>query len=142
MAGTRHETDAAGIEVLGPDECRRTLTAGGVGCLGIPGSGEPILRPVNFVLHGDALVVRTAEGPILSAARRGDKASLEVHDIDRLEHTGWSVIVTGPMRELPTDAATLALPLRPWASGRKDRFVSIALDTVSGRRIPPGRGNR
>ncbi len=137
-----HEETEDGILVLDERECRRLLAPGGVGCLGLPGTGAPILRPVNFALHDEALVVRTGEGPILDAALRGDAAAFETDGIDRLEHTGWSVLVTGRIAALPTDETTLALPLRAWASGRRDRFVAIQLEEVSGRRIPPGRGNR
>ena len=108
----------------------------------MPGDGAPDLRPVNYVLDGDAVVVRTGEGRILEAARRGDAVALEIDQVDRLEHTGWSVIVSGTLVERGADPATRALPLRPWGSGGKDRFVSLSLESVSGRRIPPGRGNR
>jgi len=128
--------------VLPRQECLRLLRAGGVGCIGLPSSGAPLLRPVNFTLQGDALVIRTGEGRILDAARRLDLVSLEIQDVDRLEHTGWSVLVSGKLAELPSDALTAALPLRAWASGRKDRLVALTLDEVSGLRIPPGRGNR
>lgn len=137
-----HEETDDGILILDASECRRLLAPGGVGCLGVPGDGAPVLRPVNFAIHDGALVVRTGEGPILDAAARGDHAAFETDGIDRLEHTGWSVVVTGRISELPADDATLALPLRAWASGRRDRFVGISLDHVSGRQIPAGRGNR
>lgn len=136
------ETTPEGLEILSVDECRRLLSETGVGRLAMPGEGAPDLRPVNFVLDGHAIIVRTGEGRILDAARRGDAAALEIDDVDPLEHTGWSVVVTGTIRERIADEATRALPLRPWGSGQKDRFVSLSLESVSGRRIPPGRGNR
>lgn len=138
------DTTAEGLDILGAAECRRLLAEAGVGCLALPGDGAaaPELRPVNFVLHGDALVVRTGESRILEAARRGDPVAFEIDGIDRVEHTGWSVIVTGKISEHAADQATRALPLRAWGSGAKDHFVSIPLESVSGRRIPAGRGNR
>lgn len=142
MAESKAGTTTEGIEILDPAECHRLLGLGGVGCLGLPTTGAPILRPVNFVVCDGAIVLRTGEGPILEAARRGALVAFETDDIDRLEHTGWSVIVEGALAELPTDEATLGLPLRAWASGRRDRFVGIVPTEVSGRRIPPGRGNR
>lgn len=130
------------VEHLSSDECRRLLQRGGVGCIGLAAVGAPVLRPVNFTVHGDAIVIRTGEGRILEAARRGDPAAFAVDAADRLEHTGWSVIAEGKLSVLPTDEVTLGLPLRAWADGRKDRFVAISLDQLSGRRIPAGRGNR
>lgn len=106
------------------------------------GDEAPEVRPVNFMLRGDDVIIRTGDGAILAAARRRESAGFEIDDIDRLEHTGWSVVVTGKLFELPTDDENLALPLRPWASGRKDRFVGLAMDRITGLRIPAGRGNR
>ena len=136
------ETTADGLVILSAGECLRLLAEAGVGCLGLPGSSTPELRPMNFVLQGDTLVMRTGEGRILEAAQRGDAVSFEIDGIDRVEHTGWSVIVAGKISERTADAAARALPLRAWGSGKKDRFVSISLESVSGRRIPSGRGNR
>lgn len=136
------ETTFDGLEVLSADECRRLLSQTAVGRLAMVGDRVPELRPVNYVLEGDAVVVRTGEGRILQAARRGEAAALEIDDVDPLEHTGWSVIVTGTLRERTADEGTRALPLRAWGSGAKDRFVSVAIETVSGRRIPSGKGNR
>jgi nitroimidazol reductase NimA-like FMN-containing flavoprotein (pyridoxamine 5'-phosphate oxidase superfamily) len=137
-----------GIEVFAEAECRRRLSEGGVGRIamramrGSDDDGAPEMRPVNFLLHGDDVIIRTGDGAILEAARRGGSAGFEIDDIDRLEHTGWSVVVTGKLFELPTDDEHLALPLRPWAAGRKDRFVGLAIERITGLRIPPGRGNR
>jgi len=131
-----------GLEILTEDECQRLLDGAGIGRLAMPGRGAPEVRPVNFVLDDDVVIVRTGEGRILEAARQRAAVALEIDEIDRVEHTGWSVIVTGTMSERSNDESTRALPLRAWGSGQKDRFVAISLDAVSGRRIPPGRGNR
>jgi nitroimidazol reductase NimA-like FMN-containing flavoprotein (pyridoxamine 5'-phosphate oxidase superfamily) len=135
---TSHSSDDP-IETLSDDECQRYLREGGVACLGLSATA---LRPVNFVLDEKALVLRTGEGRILDAARGRQGAGLMLHGIDKLEHTGWSVVVRGVLVERPTDDRHLALPLRPWASGKKDRFVALLAHEISGRRIPPGRGNR
>lgn len=144
MGSARRPLDLAvpALETFDAAECRRYLDEGGVGRLAMRGAGAPELRPVNFALRGETVIVRTGDGSILAAARRGETAGFEIDGIDRLEHTGWSVVVTGKLSELPSDAENLALPLRPWASGRNDRFVGLSLDRVSGMRIPPGRGNR
>lgn len=130
------------LEQLDPTECRRLLGRGGVGRLALRGVEAPEIRPVNFALVGDRLVVRTGDGSILAAARASEAASFEIDEIDRLEHTGFSVIARGTLSVLASDASLLALPVRPWASGLKDRFVGLSLEEVSGLRIPPGRGNR
>jgi hypothetical protein len=130
------------LQDLKVDECRRRLSESSVGRLATRGVDAPAIRPVNFLLRQGQLVIRTGDGEILAAARRGETASFEIDAIDPLEHTGWSVVAVGKLQELPTDDEHLALPLRPWASGGKDRFVGLSLERVSGLRIPPGRGNR
>jgi nitroimidazol reductase NimA-like FMN-containing flavoprotein (pyridoxamine 5'-phosphate oxidase superfamily) len=135
------DVGAQGLEILSVDECRRLLAHEGLGRLGLPGPDAPLLRPVNFVLHDDTLVVRTGPGRILTAAQRGDPAALEIDGIDRVEHTGWSVIATGKLSELAADGQARALRLRPWAAGGRDRYVALSLESVSGRRIPIGRGS-
>ncbi len=131
-----------GIEILERADCQRRLRQGGVGRLAMRGDDAPELRPVNFALRDGQLIIRTGDGSILAAAGAGEAASFEIDEIDRVEHTGWSVVVSGKLSEVPTDASSLGLPLRAWASGRKDRFVAMSLDRVTGLRIPPGRGNR
>jgi hypothetical protein len=140
----RPRAAATELEILEEAQCRRRLAEGGVGRLALPGAmaEAPEIRPVNFALLDERVVIRTGEGIVLGAAKRGAKASFEIDAIDPLEHTGWSVVVVGTLSELPTDAAHLSLPLRPWASGQKERFVGLSLDRVSGLRIPSGRGNR
>lgn len=103
------------------------------------GDQAPELRPVNFALRNDALLIRTGDGSILDAAREGRAASFEIDGIDPFEHTGWSVIVVGRLCERVSDSH---VALRAWASGRKDKLVGLSLDRVTGIRIPPGRGNR
>lgn len=131
-----------GVEVLDIHECVRLLHEGAIGCLGLQSTGAPKLRPVNYVIDGRLIVIRTGSGQILDAGRDGLPASFQISGINALEHTGWSVLVSGKLCQLESDAHNLALPLRPWASGQKDCFVGLSLESVSGRRIPPGRGNR
>ncbi len=133
---------ASEVEVLEREECLRLLREAPVGCLALASESAPELLPVNFVVWDGSIVIRTGEGKILDAGRRGQTVSFQIHGTDRLEHTGFSVNVVGKLTRLATDRKTLSLPLRPWASGVKDCFVTLSLTQVTGRRIPPGRGNR
>ena len=126
-----------GMEVLPIDECERRLAAGGVGILALAGIDAPVLRPVNFVLHEGSLWIRTGEGQILAAAQSGEPASFVLTEIDRFEHTGWSVVATGKLAERSASGAD-DLPLRPWARAEKHHFVGLAIDRISGRRIAVG----
>lgn len=127
-----------GMELLSIPECQRLLQAGGVGIIALCGSAAPVLRPVNFVVFEEWILIRTGEGRILEAAQRAEFAAFAISEIDRLEHAGWSVIVTGKLAERSRIEALSDLPLRPWARAEKAHFVALSLDELSGRRIAQG----
>ena len=132
-----------GMELLSTHECERRLRAGGVGILALSGVAAPILRPVNFALHENWVLIRTGEGQILDAARSSGAASFAMSEVDRLEHTGWSVVVTGKLAERSGIPNVGDVPLRPWARADKQHFVGLSIDEISGRRIAerPNRGS-
>jgi len=124
-----------GMEELALAECQSRLQEGGVGILALVGEGAPLLRPVNFVVQEGRIVIRTGEGRIFDAARDAEPASFVISEVDRFEHTGWSVVVTGRLESCESLDELVDLPLRPWARATKDRFVALAIAEVSGRRI-------
>ncbi len=124
-----------GMETLASSECESRLRAGGVGILALVGEGAPRLRPVNFAVQEGRIVIRTGEGCIFEAAHDAQPASFVVSEIDRFEHSGWSVIVTGRLEVCESVEELIGLPLRPWARATKDRFVALSIEEVSGRRI-------
>lgn len=138
-----------GLQVLSMTECESRLRAGGVGILALAGEPAPVLRPVNFlwqqaVSQPGALILRTSAGRIAAAAEQGLPASFVISEIDRFEHEGWSVVVTGRLAT-GTDlggsdgsGGLAKLPLRPWARGARDCFVVLQAEQISGRRIASG----
>lgn len=127
-----------GLEVLDRDECMRLLGFAGVGRVAIVQGGQPMIFPVNYVIDGEEVLLRTAPGSKLDAAVRNQTAVFEIDHSDPMYHTGWSVVVVGRAREVtdPDRRAEIGrLPLRPWAPGKKDHIVSITAERVTGRRI-------
>lgn len=124
-----------GLEPLPTPVCEQRLRAGGVGILALVGASAPILRPVNFVLHERSIVMRTGEGRILESAARGEAASFVVSEIDRFEHTGWSVVVSGKLTHPEASETLASVPLRAWARAEKQHFVALSIDELSGRRL-------
>ena len=127
-----------GTEDLTSSECHQLLEEGGVGILALCGVEAPILRPVNFALHEGKVVIRTGEGQILQAAQGEEPASFVVSKIDRFEHTGSSVIVSGVLLEQSSLGSISNLRVRPWANAEKHRFVALSIEDLSGRRIAKG----
>lgn len=128
-----------GLVELTDHECYVHLAAAHLGRVAMLIDGHPMIFPVHFVLLGRDPIFRTETGAKLTAAAGGGSMCLEVDESDPEDHTGWSVVVTGPADVLsdPDDLrAAEALPLRPWV-GRGDEFVRVRSSTVTGRRIEP-----
>ena len=128
------------IADLGREECLRLLADHDVGRLVVVEEHTPLVFPVNYVLDGDAVVIRTGTGTKLYGATRS-LASFEVDDLDRGKRAGWSVVLTGVAQEITdVDRPDLVDRLRtvaiePWAPGDKPTLLRLAATTVTGRRI-------
>ena len=131
------EVDRNGLQVLDRSECLELLRSVPVGRIGVTSGALPTILPVNFLLDGDRVLIRTGRGSKLDAATRNAVVAFEADDVDAFARVGWSVVVTGVARELPAgEVATLDLSQLPrWARGEDGRVVAISLDLVSGRRV-------
>jgi nitroimidazol reductase NimA-like FMN-containing flavoprotein (pyridoxamine 5'-phosphate oxidase superfamily) len=127
------------IESLTNDECLRLLSTASVGRIAVTRDALPVILPVNYVLDGTALLIRTNDGAILRAARAGGTVvAFEVDSLDEQTMTGWSVLVTGTLREVTAVSAVVRaeqLPLAPWVGGDRRHFVRITPGLLSGRRV-------
>jgi hypothetical protein len=61
--------------------------------------------------------------------------SVEADDVDRVSHTGWSVVVTG---RAEVAAERDDLPLASWGRPNADHLVRVDAELVTGRRIGLG----
>jgi len=66
--------DASGLAVLTSLECRRLLEPGGVGRLAVATSNAPAVRPVNFAVENDRIVITISNRGL----RLADKKAPEV----------------------------------------------------------------
>ena len=99
------------------------------------------MLPVNFHLDGERILVRTGRGSKLDAALRNVVVAFEVDDFDPIDHSGWSVAVTGVATEVgdPTELdAARHEPIARWAPAGDEAVIAISTELVSGRRIPTG----
>ncbi len=124
-----------GFDEIPIEVCMRLLRDGAVGLLALPGSEAPDVRPVNFALRRRQLVMRTGRGRLFEGARQKEPASFVISESDRLEHSGWSVVVTGRLSICdPTDSA-IRSGVRSWARADKRDWILLSIECVSGRRI-------
>jgi nitroimidazol reductase NimA-like FMN-containing flavoprotein (pyridoxamine 5'-phosphate oxidase superfamily) len=130
--------DRSGLEIIGEDECFSLLRKAPIGRVAVVVGAVPAVFPVNYAVLDRDIVFATAPGAKLAAAIRGAVVAFEVDEIDRIDHAGWSVVVTGPCEEVvdPVDLNRIArLHLAPWAKGDRERVVRIRTHLVSGRRL-------
>jgi uncharacterized protein len=111
------------------------LRGQGLGRLAYQIAGEVYIVPVNYVVDGDRVVFRTAEGSKLFGTTVNRGVAFEVDRVDA-EHA-VSVVVRGTARHLEGAAADAAeaLPLRPWVGTDKFEFVAITIEEITGRRF-------
>ena len=133
--------DRNGLEILERDECLRLLRTASVGRIAVTIHALPVILPVNFLLDGERILIRTTEGTKLYAAASGAVVAFEVDEVERFGHAGWSVSITG-LAKLVVDPLDLAridgLSLARWAPAEGDHVIAISTDLVAGRRIPYG----
>lgn len=135
------EIDRNGLEVLDRDECLTLLARTTLGRVGVTIGALPSVLPVNYRLVGEEIVIRTGAGTKLDAATRNAVVAFEVDDMDPVEHTGWSVLVTGVAREVVGAEEIAELTRRPlarWAPRGDGRIIAISTELVAGRRIRHG----
>ena len=136
------EVDRNGLAILDRAECLRLLGAATIGRVGLTSGALPTVLPVNFCLDGERILIRTTPGSKLDAAARNAVVAFEADDMDPIEHSGWSVMVTGVAREvalgsLDPHQRTVLARWAPSANG-ETRVIAISTEVISGRRIVPG----
>jgi hypothetical protein len=101
----------------------------------------PAIRPVNHLIDGDYIVIRTDATAAITSTLRSDPGSVVVayqaDMIDYAEHLGWSVTVVGVARQVvdPDQTTFYRAALRPWIEGEKDQVIAIHADLVTGFRL-------
>lgn len=104
----------------------------------------PTIRPVNHLVDGGDIIIRTHAGSVLMGhALVSDVVAYEVDQIDPVERTGWSVVITGTATRV-SDASELVefqKLLTPWVEGDLGQVVRIRPGIVTGYRLVQGAGS-
>ena len=128
----------AGVTILEPDECWVLLRSAEVGRLAVSNLDHPDIFPINYVVDHGTVVFRTAEGTKLATAVLGPAVAFEIDGYDAKAGDAWSVVVKGRAREVQRMHEVFEatnLPLFPWQTSPKPRFVRIEPESVTGRRF-------
>jgi len=133
------ETDRHGLEIINRGECLSLLRQRGFGRIAFTSGALPCVLPVNYRLVDAQVMFRTARGSKLDAATRNAVVAFEIDDMDPLDHTGWSVVVTGIARVLDDHGReAIEVPLARWAPDPDVSVVAISTELVTGRRVIGG----
>jgi nitroimidazol reductase NimA-like FMN-containing flavoprotein (pyridoxamine 5'-phosphate oxidase superfamily) len=126
------------LDVLNRRQCLDLLQGVRVGRLVFTEDALPAVQPVNFRLWRDDVVIRVAGGAKLAAASENRVVAFEADELDADLGTGWSVTVVGHAQEV-TDVDELVEMagtfVQPWVDGRRDHFVRIRSEKMTGRRF-------
>lgn len=143
--GIEDETDlvkstveSGGTLELSAEECWDLLTASTVGRVGFTEADSVKIIPVNYVLDGRTLIIRT--NPASSVAAIAESAidiAFQVDYHDAISGSGWSVLLNGTAVALTAEEAeSLNLPARvPWAGGDRSLHLRFSPRTIQGRRV-------
>jgi|SRR5215204_6565760 len=131
-------SDQQQLEILDRQQCLKLLQTMRVGRLVFTEGALPAVQPVNFRMHNDQVVIRVAGGDKLAAATSNAVVAFEADDLDPDLRAGWSVTVVGHASRI-VDVAELVevagIWLQPWVAGRREHFVQIRTEQVTGRRL-------
>lgn len=127
------------VMILDESRCWDLLANQNLGRLATSVKGMPEIFPVNFVVDGEGIVFRTAEGSKLVELVINEQVCFEADGWT--DSAGWSVVVKGTAAVVPPgeeQAQAEALPLRPWVPTVKTNFVRITATEITGRRFEFG----
>ncbi len=130
----------AGSKALGPAEAMRLLASVDVGRVVFTLNALPAIRPVNYLVEDDSIIIRTrlatSVSRLAASAPSGLVVAFEADELDARTRSGWSVVATG--RAYPVDdpdrIERYERLLRPWVN-HADTVLAIEPDMVSGLRI-------
>lgn len=100
----------------------------------------PAIRPVNHILDGTGIIIRSHSGAaIVSAAdsARGAVVAYEADNINPVYLLGWSVMVTGIAHLVrdPGELARYRQALIPWVDREMDQVIRIQPEVITGFRL-------
>jgi hypothetical protein len=136
------------LKELSVRESMRLLGTVSLGRVAFTTRALPAIRPVNHLVDGDHIIIRTdAEAAITATLKSGPGSVVVAYQadmIDYAEHLGWSVTVVGLAHRVidPDEAAPYRQALRPWITGEKDQVIAIHAELVTGFRLVRDQADR
>jgi len=118
---------------LTADECWSLAAGQPVGRLAWTGPRGPTVVPVNFVVTGRQVHVRTAAYSVIARECDDSIVAFEVDQFHADDRSGWSVLMRGTAH-IDVGAAG-GDQVDPWPSGVRSLRLTVDVEQISGRRI-------
>ncbi|CDQ42820.1 MULTISPECIES: pyridoxamine 5'-phosphate oxidase family protein [Mycolicibacterium] len=132
------KSHAQQLDVLNRRQCLDRLQQVRVGRLVFTEDELPAIQPVNFRLWQEDVVIRVAGGAKLAAAAAHQVVAFEADELDPDLRSGWSVTVVGtaePITAIDDLVDVAGTFVEPWVQGRRDHFIRIRTERITGRQI-------
>lgn len=132
----------ASMRPLGRDRCLELLASVPVGRVVFSMRALPAIRPVNHLVDGNTVVIRSNLGGALASAATQGGGVVVAYEADTFNldgQTGWTVVVTGAARLILDEArqARYERLLRPWVDEPMNCVLGIDCDLVTGFELIP-----
>lgn len=127
---------ATAVEVLSDLECRDYLRSATLGRLAVLAADGVDIFPMNFVLDGRAIALKTAPGSKLLDLTAQPRVAFEVDGLDG--DLRWSVVVRGVAVRLADDTdieLSGVLGLHTEIPTEKLNYLRVTPTTMTGRRF-------
>ncbi len=128
--------DSDQVSVLSVEDCWSCLRSTDIGCLAVVIDDRPDIFPVNYAVDHSSIIFRSGEGTKVDAVLENPRVAFEVDGIEPESGTAWSIVVKGraePITATDDLLDTMSLDIFPWQSGKKNRFIRIIAEVVTGR---------
>lgn len=130
------------ISELTYEECEALLRAGVFGRVALTTLTGPLIVPVNYVVVGGAILVRTSPGSLLDRYAGSFVVAFEVDNVNYERAHGWSVVATGRCERIASDQLTEEERRTPgpptWVRRDADLWIRLRWVTLTGRRLGKG----
>ena len=124
---------------LEEDVCRQMLARCTFGRVAFDDADEGLtILPVNCIYSDGLVLFRVQEGSALDDLGSGRVVAFEADHIDPIAESGWSVLVRGTathLRDTDRISALADTAVHPWAPGRRDHWIEIHAEQITGRII-------
>ncbi|MEO3867637.1 pyridoxamine 5'-phosphate oxidase family protein [Nonomuraea sp. B12E4] len=129
------------LKELSTVDSLRRLASVPIGRIVFTRNALPAIRPVNHIVTGGQIVIRSGHSAILSVelAAADVVVAFEADDLDIVERLGWSVVVTGRAQLVSRseEVARYKDLLQPWVAGEMDQVIRIRPEIITGFELVP-----